>query len=269
MTPSDSLAILAAHADVIPFFARQGGLRSVARSMPTSGAVDLVAARLNLNLFETPTGWKFFGNVMDSKVLFGGQDFSPVMCGEESFGTGSDHVREKDGLWAVLAWMSILAHYNTDASKPFVHVEDIVKQHWQTYGRNYYCRYDYEGVDSDKAKAVLQHLRSQFSSLPGTAFGAFTVATADEFTYHDPVDHSVSHNQGIRVLFSDGSRIVFRLSGTAGSGATIRMYLEKYEGDATKVGVPVATALQELVTIALQVSDLASITGFTAPSVIT
>jgi phosphoglucomutase len=143
--------------------------------MPTSGAVDLVATRLNLNLFETPTGWKFFGNVMDSKTLFGGANFNPVICGEESFGTGSNHVREKDGLWAVLAWLSILAHYNSDSSKPFVHVEQIVTNHWKSYGRNYYCRYDYDGVQTAAANAVLDHLRGQFTSLPGTAFGTYKV----------------------------------------------------------------------------------------------
>lgn len=269
VTPSDSLAIIAAHADIIPFFAQQGGLKSVARSMPTSGAVDLVAKRLNLNLFETPTGWKFFGNVMDSKVQFAGQNFNPVICGEESFGTGSNHVREKDGMWAVLAWLSILAHYNADSSKPFVHVEDIVKEHWKTYGRNYYCRYDYEGVASAAAGAVMNHLRSLFKTLPGTKFGSFTVATADEFTYLDPIDASVSYNQGIRILFTDGSRVVFRLSGTAGSGATIRMYLEKYEADPSKLTQLVSVALQELVEIALSVSKMQELTGFSSPTVIT
>lgn len=198
--------------------------------------MDLVAARLNLNLFETPTGWKFFGNVMDSKTQFGGQNFNPVLCGEESFGTGSNHIREKDGLWAVLAWLSILAHYNADPSQPFVHVEEIVTRHWKSYGRNYYCRYDYDGVEVGAANAVLNHLRGQFSSLVGKKFpaagaAAYEVAKADEFTYVDPVDKSVSKNQGIRVLFVDGSRVVFRLSGTAGSGATIRVYIEKYEGN--------------------------------------
>eukprot|EP01038_Epipyxis_sp_PR26KG_P010417 gene10417-13993_t len=269
VTPSDSLAIIAAHANIIPFFAFQGGLKSVARSMPTSGAVDLVASRLNLNLFETPTGWKFFGNVMDSKVQFKGKDYNPVICGEESFGTGSNHVREKDGLWAVLAWLSILAHYNKDSSKPFVHIEQIVTEHWKSYGRNFYSRYDYEGVQSAAANSVFNHLRSQFSSLPGTKFGSFTVGTADEFTYLDPIDQSISKNQGIRVLFTDGSRVVFRLSGTAGSGATIRLYLEKYESNPTLVLSNVASTLQPLVDIALQVSNLQAITGFANPSVIT
>lgn len=271
VTPSDSLAIIAAHADLIPFFSQQGGLKSVARSMPTSGAVDLVAAKLNLNLFETPTGWKFFGNVMDSKVMFNGVNYNPMICGEESFGTGSNHVREKDGLWAVLAWMSILAHYNTAADAPFVHVEEIVNNHWRTYGRNYYCRYDYEGVASVAANNVIAHLRNSFVALQNAVFGDFTVAVADEFTYVDPIDRSISKNQGIRVLFTDGSRIIFRLSGTAGSGATIRMYLEKYESNLNPglLNQTVAVALDKLVTIAFQISRIVEITGFASPTVIT
>jgi phosphoglucomutase len=269
VTPSDSLAIIAAHADCIPFFKHQGGLKSVARSMPTSGAVDLVAKKLNLRLFETPTGWKFFGNVMDSKDLFGGEDLNPVICGEESFGTGSNHVREKDGLWAVLAWMSILAFYNADASKPFIHVEDIVRKHWQTYGRNFYCRYDYEGVETSKAAQLMDHLRSSFVSLPNKAFGSFTVGVSDEFCYVDPIDGSVSPNQGIRILMKDGSRIVFRLSGTAGSGATVRMYLEKYENDPALVVGVTREALKELVSVAFEISKIVEITGFNSPTVIT
>ena len=269
VTPSDSLAIIAAHADTIPFFSQQGGLKSVARSMPTSGAVDLVAKRLNLHLFETPTGWKFFGNVMDSKIQYKGYNYNPVICGEESFGTGSNHVREKDGLWAVLAWLSILAHYNSDSSKPFVHVETIVTNHWKLYGRNFYCRYDYEGVDSAKANSVLTHLRSLFSTLPGTQHGSFTIATADEFTYCDPIDGSVSYNQGIRLLFTDGSRIIFRLSGTAGSGATVRLYLEKYENNQDRILTKTSDALEELVSVALSLSKLVEITGFASPTVIT
>ena len=272
VTPSDSLAIIAAHADCIPFFAQQGGLKSVARSMPTSGAVDLVAARLNLRLFETPTGWKFFGNVMDSKDMFKGENLNPVICGEESFGTGSNHVREKDGMWAVLAWLSILAHYNTDSTKAFVHVEDIVSAHWKSYGRNFYSRYDYEGVASPAANSVLDHLRNSFSTLPGTKYGSFTVATADEFTYLDPIDGSISYNQGIRVLFTDGSRVVFRLSGTAGSGATVRVYIEKYQaptGDESALFLQTSKALEELVQIALKVSDIVRLSGFSSPTVIT
>jgi phosphoglucomutase len=272
VTPSDSLAIIAAHADCIPFFSQQGGLKSVARSMPTSGAVDLVAARLNLRMFETPTGWKFFGNVMDSKDLFKGENLNPVICGEESFGTGSNHVREKDGMWAVLAWLSILAHYNKDSNKAFVHVEDIVSTHWRSYGRNFYSRYDYEGVATPAANAVMDHLRGSFKSLPGTVFGTFTVGTADEFTYLDPIDGSVSHNQGIRVLFTDGSRVVFRLSGTAGSGATVRVYIEKYQapsGSEAALFQQTSKALEELVSIALKVSDIVKLSGMASPTVIT
>lgn len=269
VTPSDSLAILAAHANLIPFFSRQGGLKSVARSMPTSGAVDLVAARLNLRLFETPTGWKFFGNVMDSKDVFNGENLNPTMCGEESFGTGSNHIREKDGMWAVLAWLSVLAHYNIDHSKPFVHVETIVMNHWKLYGRNFYCRYDYDGVDTAKAADLMTHLRSKFASLSGQKFGEFTVAKADEFCYEDPIDGSISANQGIRIIMVDGSRVVFRLSGTAGSGATVRMYLEKYEKNAEKITQVTAKALESLVAVALQISEIVKITGFNAPTVIT
>jgi len=192
-----------------------------------------------------------------------------MICGEESFGTGSNHVREKDGMWAVLAWLSILAHYNSDSTKPFVHVEEIVTNHWKCYGRNYYCRYDYEGVDTARANSVLNHLRSQFNSLPNSTFGEYQVRTADEFTYLDPIDQSISRNQGIRVLFVDGSRIVFRLSGTAGSGATIRMYLEKYEPDQNLISLHTANALRDLVAIALKISNIVELTGFANPSVIT
>merc|ERR1712176_1244721 len=229
VTPSDSLAIIAAHADVIPFFKSQGGLKGVARSMPTSGAVDLVAKDLNYDLFETPTGWKYFGNLMDSKDIYKGKDYTPFICGEESFGTGSNHIREKDGIWAVLAWLSILASVNPDASKPLVTVEDIVKEHWAKYGRHYYCRLDFEGVDKVSATAMMDKMRSETSTNQGRVMGKYTIATADDFTYNDPVDGSVAKKQGIRFLMADGSRIVFRLSGTAGSGATVRMYIEQYE----------------------------------------
>ena len=271
VTPSDSLAIIAAHANLIPFFSLQGGLKSVARSMPTSGAVDRVAEKLGLDLFEVPTGWKFFGNIMDSKDIYKGKNFNPMICGEESFGTGSNHVREKDGMWAVLAWLSILAHYNADASAPFVHVENIVKKHWETYGRNFYVRYDYEGVAKDNATALMNTLIGSFGGLVGQTFldGKYQIESADEFEYLDPIDGSVSSHQGIRILFVGGSRIIFRLSGTAGSGATIRMYLEKYEDDAAKLLLPVREALSEMVTIALEISKMAEITGMQAPTVIT
>ena len=206
---------------------------------------------------------------MDSKIQFSGQNFNPMMCGEESFGTGSNHVREKDGLWAVLAWLSVLAHYNKDPTKKFVHVEDIVKKHWKTYGRNYYCRYDYEGVESSAAANVMDNMRSQFSSLTGSKQGSFTVKRADEFSYLDPIDKSVSSNQGIRVLMEDGSRIVLRLSGTAGSGATIRLYLEKYEPGNGKIQLLAAEALKELVEIALKITQIPKLTGMASPTVIT
>ncbi|CAM9858834.1 unnamed protein product, partial [Phaeothamnion confervicola] len=270
VTPSDSLAVIAAHADVIPYFKSQGGLKGVARSMPTSGAVDRVAAALNVSMFETPTGWKFFGNLMDSKTL-GGEDFAPFLCGEESFGTGSDHIREKDGMWAVLAWLSILAHYNADPAASLVHVEDIVRRHWKTYGRNYYTRYDYEGVDATAAEAMMQHMRDHFAEWSGAAVDGFDVALADEFTYLDPVDGSTSSHQGIRILLEDGSRVVFRLSGTGSVGATVRMYIEKYQapGDEPKLGLPPAEALAGLVAFGLKLSDLVKFTGRETPTVIT
>jgi phosphoglucomutase len=269
VTPSDSLAIIAAHANVIPFFREQGGLKAVARSMPTSGALDLVARKLGLDFFEVPTGWKFFGNLMDSKAIFNGRDYTPFICGEESFGTGSDHVREKDGMWAVLAWLSILAHYNTDASKPLVHVEEIVKKHWSEFGRNYYCRYDYEGVDKSRAEAMVAEMAANTASNTGHTVGSYTIAVADVFEYTDPVDGSVTKNQGIRFLMTDGSRIVFRLSGTAGSGATVRMYLEKFEPSTGNLFQQTGEAMKELVAVALELSQLERHTGRDQPTVIT
>jgi len=267
VTPSDSLAIIAAYADVIPFFKSQGGLKGVARSMPTSGAVDLVAKDLNFDLFETPTGWKYFGNLMDSKDLFGGKDYTPFICGEESFGTGSNHVREKDGIWAVLAWLSILASENSDASKPLVTVEDIVTKHWAKYGRNYYCRWDFEGVDKAAATAMMDKMRAETEVNTGKVAGKYTIATADDFTYVDPVDGSVAKKQGIRFLMADGSRIIFRLSGTAGSGATVRMYIEQYEPE--NLSMPVADALKDLVVLALELCDIKTFCGTETPTVIT
>lgn len=267
VTPSDSLAIIVANANSIPFFRSQGGLKAVARSMPTSGAVDRVAQDLGLDFFETPTGWKFFGNLMDSKVLFQGKDYTPFICGEESFGTGSDHVREKDGIWAVLAWLSILAAHNPDPSMPLVTVEDIVTKHWSKYGRNYYCRWDFEGVDKSKATAMMDKMRADVASNTGRTVGSYTIATADDFKYVDPVDGSVAMKQGIRFLMSDGSRIIFRLSGTAGSGATVRMYIEQYETE--KLDLPVAVALEELTSIALKLCDILTFCGTETPTVIT
>lgn len=267
VSPSDSLAVIASYADVIPFFKAQGGLKGVARSMPTSGAVDLVAKDLKFDLFETPTGWKYFGNLMDSKAIFGGKDYTPFICGEESFGTGSDHVREKDGLWAVLAWLSILSSVNPDDSQPLVTVEDLLKQHWKKYGRNYYCRWDFEGVDKAKAVAMMDKMRADTDTNTGKVVGSYKIATADDFTYVDPVDGSVAKKQGLRFLMEDGSRIIFRLSGTAGSGATIRMYIEQYEPE--KTDMLASDALADLVRVALDLCAMKEYIGTEEPTVIT
>ncbi len=252
VTPSDSLAILAANAHLAPGYS--GGLAGIARSMPTSGAADRVAERRNIGMYETPTGWKFFGNLLDAGMA--------TICGEESAGTGSNHVREKDGLWAVLLWLNILAVRGES-------VQDIVTQHWQTYGRNYYSRHDYEGVDTDAANGLIANLRSQLASLPGQSFGPLKVEKADDFAYHDPVDKSVSEHQGIRVLFEGGSRVVFRLSGTGTSGATLRVYLERYEADSTRHNIETQQALADLIAAAETTADIRSRTGRDAPSVIT
>ncbi|KAL0584753.1 hypothetical protein ABG067_005491 [Albugo candida] len=265
VTPSDSLAIIAANAHIIPFFNKRG-LRGVARSMPTSGAVDLVAKKLGIALFEVPTGWKFFGNLMDSKEIYGKEDYTPFICGEESFGTGSNHIREKDGMWAVLAWLSILASKQGDG--PLVSVESIVREHWKTYGRNYYCRYDYENVDKTAAETMFAKM-VKFENIIGQKMNGFQVKIADEFTYSDPVDGSVSRHQGIRYIFEDGSRVIFRLSGTGVAGATIRMYIEKYESPNGNLDQDAATALAPLIDVGLTVSKLVEATGRTTPTVIT
>ncbi|KAJ9563575.1 hypothetical protein OSB04_008735 [Centaurea solstitialis] len=266
VTPSDSVAIIAANAvQAIPYFS--SGLKGVARSMPTSAALDVVAKHLNLKFFEVPTGWKFFGNLMDAGLC--------SVCGEESFGTGSDHIREKDGIWAVLAWLSILAFKNKDSLSggKLVTVEDIVKQHWATFGRHYYTRYDYENVDAGAAKDLMAHLvklQSSISDVNKTIKGirsdVANVASADEFEYKDPVDGSVSKNQGIRYLFEDGSRLVFRLSGTGSEGATIRLYIEQYEKDSSKTGRDSQEALGPLVDVALKLSKMQEFTGRSAPT---
>jgi len=252
VTPSDSLAVLAANATLAPGYA--GGIAGVARSMPTSAAVDRVAAGMGLDCYETPTGWKFFGNLMDAGKV--------TLCGEESFGTGSDHVREKDGLWAVLFWLNILA-----ARKEAV--ADILKQHWLSFGRNYYSRHDYEGVDSAAAASVLQRVRDQFGTLPGTTLANRQVSACDDFSYTDPVDGSISNNQGVRVLFEDGSRMIFRLSGTGTSGATIRLYLESYEADSSKHDQDAQDALADMIHAADEVSGLRELSGRDKPTVIT
>jgi len=228
--------------------------------MPTGAAIDRVATKNGYEFFEVPTGWKFFGNLMDAGRI--------QICGEESFGTGSDHIREKDGIWAVLCWMQILAKKNSPG-KPFVSVEDIVKEHWKTYGRNFFTRYDYEEVESDKANQMMDHLSQLITSAAGKTFGGYTVDKADNFEYKDPIDHSVSKNQGIRFIFTDGSRLIFRLSGTGSSGATIRVYIDQYEADPSKVNREASDALKDLVAIALDVSQLVQFTGRKEPTVIT
>ncbi|KAI3976950.1 hypothetical protein MKX01_008808 [Papaver californicum] len=269
VTPSDSVAIIAANAvKAIPYFS--SGLKGVARSMPTSAALDVVAKHLHLKFFEVPTGWKFFGNLMDAGMC--------SVCGEESFGTGSDHIREKDGIWAVLAWLSILAYVNKDnlQKDQLVSVEDIVRGHWSTYGRHYYTRYDYENVDSGAAKDLMANLVNLQASLPdvnniikGIRSDVADVVQADEFEYKDPVDGSISKHQGIRYLFADGSRLVFRLSGTGSEGATIRLYIEQYEKDPSKIGRESHEALAPLVEVALKLSQMEKKTGRSAPTVIT
>jgi phosphoglucomutase len=252
VTPSDSLAILAANAHLTPGY-RQG-LAGIARSMPTSQAADRVADKLGIELFETPTGWKFFGNLLDAGRV--------TLCGEESFGTGSNHVREKDGLWAVLFWLNLLAVRREP-------VQSIITSHWQTYGRNYYSRHDYEAVDADRAGQLMNTLRSLNGSLTGKRYGGYEVAFSDDFAYTDPVDGSVSEQQGIRIGFSDGSRIVFRLSGTGTEGATLRVYLERYEADPARQGLDAQQALAELIGIADEVAQIKLHTGRDAPTVIT
>jgi len=267
VSPSDSLAVIVANADAIPFFRAQGGLKGVARSMPTSGAVDLVAKDLNYSLFETPTGWKYFGNLMDSKELYNGTEYTPFICGEESFGTGSNHVREKDGIWAVLAWLQILAVANPSASEPLVTVEDIVKKHWGKYGRNYYARWDFEGMDKGKCEAMMDKMRADIAANTGKAVGSYKIAKSDDFTYVDPVDGSIATKQGMRFLMEDGSRVIFRLSGTAGSGATVRMYIEQYEP--TKIDQVASEALSGLIRVALDLCDIKGFLGTEEPTVIT
>jgi phosphoglucomutase len=222
--------------------------------MPTSAAADRVAAALGIPCYETPTGWKFFGNLMDADKV--------TLCGEESFGTGSNHVREKDGLWAVLFWLNILAVKRQS-------VNDVVMAHWAEYGRNVYSRHDYEGIATDAANGVMQHLQASFNHLTGKKLGRYTVKACDDFSYTDPIDGSVSAGQGIRIMFTDGSRIVFRLSGTGTEGATLRIYLEAFEPDTANHHLDAQVALAEMIQIALQISELKQRTGRDKPTVIT
>ena len=252
VTPSDSLAVLTAHAHLAPAY--KGGLAGVARSMPTSRAVDRVAAHLGIDYFETPTGWKFFGNLLDAGKV--------TLCGEESAGTGSDHVREKDGLWAVLLWLNILAESNLSVSQ-------LMEDFWKTHGRCYYSRHDYEAVDSGKANGMMEVLRAKLPDLAGETASVLKVSHADEFAYDDPVDGSRSESQGIRISFENGARAVFRLSGTGTEGATIRIYLEQLETDAGKLGMLPEEALADVRAAALFISDLEAQTGRLDPDVIT
>lgn len=257
VSPSDSVAVIADNIFCIPYF-QQTGVRGFARSMPTSAALDRVAKATKIELYETPTGWKFFGNLMDAGCL--------SLCGEESFGTGSDHIREKDGLWAVLAWLSILATRRQS-------VEDILKAHWLKYGRNYYTRYDYENVDIDAACEMMEDLEILITdkSFVKQRFAVvdkiYQVEKADNFEYTDPVNSTISRNQGLRIIFSDGSRIIYRLSGTSSEGATVRIYIDCYEEH--NVFQDTQMMLSPLATIALKISQLHHRTGRHGPSVIT
>jgi phosphoglucomutase len=314
VTPSDSLAMICDNWEAIPHFSKRGGPKGVARSMPTSAALDVVAKARGIPCFSTPTGWKFFGTLMSSKELFGKTDYTPFLCGEESFGTGSDHIREKDGLWAVLAWMSILmkANENTPADEPLISVRDIVTKHWAKYGRHFYCRYDYEGVDSDAANKVMDLIRNEFvggdiSSISDDGSGTKLIK-AEEFSYvftglltifcccrclsarnfltllvpfilsiktsyTDPVDGSKTSKQGLILSFEypngDAARVVFRLSGTGSAGATIRVYLERFEKDPSKHDEAAPTALKSLAERAINLVKMQEITGREAPTVIT
>lgn len=252
VAPSDSLALLAAHADVAPRY--RGGLKGVARSMPTSTAADRVAKALGIASYETPTGWKFFGNLLDAGKV--------TLCGEESYGTGSDHVREKDGLWAVLFWLNILAATGQS-------VETLVRAHWAKYGRNYYSRHDYEAIETAAANTLMTELRAQLPALAGQSFAGQRVVIADDFSYTDPIDGSVATKQGVRIIFESGSRIVFRLSGTGTEGATLRVYLERYEADVAGQSVPTQTALAPLIALAQQLARIREHTGRSEPSVVT
>ncbi len=252
VTPSDSLAMLAAQAHRAPGYA--GGLSGIARSMPTSAAADRVAEELDIPAWETPTGWKFFGSLLDAGKA--------TICGEESAGTGSDHVREKDGLWAVLLWLNILAVTGKS-------VAEIAEDHWRKFGRNYYARHDYEGIDTEIAQSMMHDLVASLGDLSGRTFGTLTISAADQFDYTDPVDGSVSRNQGVRIFFEGGARIVFRLSGTGTEGATLRIYLERYEPPTGKLDAEVQPMLAELAAAAGELTDLVARTGRKQPDVIT
>ncbi len=252
VSPSDSLALMTAHARLIPGY--KEGLLGVARSMPTSAAVDRVAKAMGLDCYETPTGWKFFGNLLDAGRV--------TLCGEESYGTGSSHVREKDGLWAILFWLSLQGATGRS-------VESLVREHWRTYGRNYYSRHDYEAIQTAVADALITDLRAALPALQGQTFGKRAVTVADDFAYTDPVDGSVSARQGIRIIFDDGARVIFRLSGTGTEGATLRIYLENYEADVLQQDRAAQEALSDLIALAEQLSGVRGRTGMARPTVAT
>jgi phosphoglucomutase len=252
VTPSDSLAMLAANAHYAPGYSK--GLAGIARSMPTSAAADRVAAKLGVKAYETPTGWKFFGNLLDAGLA--------TICGEESSGTGSNHLREKDGLWAVLLWLNILA-------KRRISVLDLVHEHWSIYGRNYYTRHDYDEIELNAANSLMDSLRGQLAGLPGQSRGALKIEAADDFEYHDPVDGSDTKAQGVRILFEGGSRIVYRLSGTGTVGATLRVYLERYAPETGNLGEETQTALADLIALSRSLAEIEKRTGRKDPSVIT
>ncbi|BCX88659.1 phosphoglucomutase [Methylomarinovum tepidoasis] len=252
VTPSDSLALLAANAHRAPGY--RDGLRGVARSMPTSRAVDRVADALGIPCYETPTGWKFFGNLLDAGKI--------TLCGEESFGTGSDHVREKDGLWAVLFWLNIVVASGQE-------VATLVRDHWRRFGRNYYTRHDYEAIAAETGHAIMDDLRRKLPELPGQHFGSFTVEAADDFSYTDPVNGSVTTGQGIRILLEPEARLIFRLSGTGTEGATLRIYMERYEPDPTRLDLDTQETLTELIELAETLSQVKQRTGRDGPTVIT
>ena len=252
VSPSDSLAIMAANAHLIPAYS--DGIKGVARSMPTSTAVDRVAQALQIPCYETPTGWKFFGNLLDAKKI--------TLCGEESYGTGSDHIREKDGVWAVLFWLNLVAETNKS-------IDQLVVEHWQKFGRNFYSRHDYESIDSEIANKIMVSLRQNLPNLVANQFNGESIEIAEDFSYTDPIDGSVSNYQGIRIIFANGSRIVFRLSGTGTQGSTLRIYLEKYQADSSKFAVSTQQTLADLIDIAEQLTKIKSLTGMKEPTVVT
>lgn len=252
VNPSDSLAIMTANAQLIPGYTQ--GIKGVARSLPTSRAVDKVAEQLGIDCYETPTGWKYFGNLLDDERI--------TLCGEESFGSGSDHIREKDGLWAVLFWLNLIAVKQQS-------IEEITHTHWKKYGRHYYTRHDYEAIDSQAAESLVENLREISSSLSGKQFGSYKIQLCDDFSYTDPVDNSITNNQGIRILFEDESRIVFRLSGTGTEGATLRVYIERYVSELKSHNLETQEALSELINIANKIAEISARCKRNEPDVIT